>query len=108
MQRTCPQLAGFFGSDFWGRLVLRAAYHESAVHHAVVAIGSCHEMAEHQAAIADANGAFALEQYNLAIRDLLVPLSQNGERGVDLCLISCILFACFEVHSIVHIAVTPI
>lgn len=44
-----------------------------------------------------ANGAFALEQYNIAIRDLLVPLSQNGERGIDLCLISCILFSCFEV-----------
>ncbi|KAI1084144.1 hypothetical protein F5B20DRAFT_523817 [Whalleya microplaca] len=96
VQRTSPQLAGFFGSDFWERHVLQAAHHESAVRHAIVAIGSLHELLDLQGAMTDPNGAFALEQYNLAIRDLLVPLSQNGERGVDLCLMSCILFACFE------------
>jgi hypothetical protein len=100
VQRTCPQLAGFFGSDFWERFVLQAAYHESAIRHAIVAIGSIHELFEHQTPILVANTAFALEQYNLAIRDLLVPLSRSGERDVDVCLISCILFTCFEVRPI--------
>lgn len=98
-QRTCPQLAGFFGSDFWERFVLQAAYHESAVRHAIVAIGSLHELFEHRTLIVDSQRAFALEQYSLAIRALLVPLSQRGERGVDVCLISCILFTCFEVYT---------
>ncbi|KAK3944425.1 putative transcriptional regulatory protein [Diplogelasinospora grovesii] len=92
-QRTCPQLAGFFGSDFWERLVLQSAHHESAIRHAIVAIGALHE---HQAMRAGASGTFALEQYNLAIRSLLVPLSQNRQQAVDVCLISCLLFTCFE------------
>lgn len=99
VQRSCLSLAGFFESDFWERLVLQAAYHESAVYHAIVAIGSFHELLEHQIKGIYENPDFALLQYNLAIRELLVPLSQNGERAVDVCLISCILFACFEVCS---------
>ena len=97
MLRTCPQQAGFFGSDFWERLVFQAAYHESAIRHAIVAIGSLHELLERRTVTKDVDKTFALEQYNLAIRDLLIPLSQTGERGVDVCLIACILFTCFEV-----------
>ncbi|KAG9234779.1 hypothetical protein BJ875DRAFT_293666 [Amylocarpus encephaloides] len=109
LQRTRPQLAGFFGSDFWERLVLQAAHRESAVRHALVAIGSVHELSERQTAASDVSRAFALEQYNLAIRELLVAPSQGGERGVDVCLIACILFACLEnmqgrhVTAITHI-----
>ncbi|KAK9781214.1 putative transcriptional regulatory protein [Seiridium cardinale] len=96
LNRTSPQLAGFFGSEFWERYVLQAAYHESAVRHAIVAIGSLHELIEHRTEVADINGTFALEHYNLAIKGLLVPLSLYGERGIDVCLITCILFICFE------------
>jgi hypothetical protein len=101
MQRTRPQLAGFFSSDFWETFVLQAAYHEPAIRHAIVAIGSIHELFENESAIIDANRTFALEQYHLALRELLAPLSETGQRGVDVCLISCILFTCFEVrHSL--------
>ncbi|KAF7904949.1 uncharacterized protein EAF01_005471 [Botrytis porri] len=96
MQRTCSQLAGFFGSDFWERLVLQTAHHESAVRHALVALGAIHELSEQKTQISDIDKAFALEQYNFAIRDLLAPLSRNEERGVDVCLIACIIFANFE------------
>ncbi|KAH6658110.1 hypothetical protein BKA67DRAFT_673919 [Truncatella angustata] len=96
VQRTCPQLAGFFGSEFWERLVLQAAYHEPAICHAVVAIGSLHEFYEYKRVATDMTEAFALEQYNHAIRDLLIPLSNDGKQAVDVCLISCILFTCFE------------
>jgi hypothetical protein len=100
MQRTCPQQAGFFGSDFWERLVLQAAYHEPIIRHAIVAIGSLHELLERRTVIKDVDKVFALDQYNLAIRGLLLPLSQTGERRVDVCLIACILFTCFEVWMI--------
>jgi hypothetical protein len=102
VQRTSPQLAGFFGSDFWERLVLQTAYHEPAVRHAVVAVGSLHEMFEHQIVMTDANKAFALKEYSLAIKDLLNPVSANGERRIDVCLITCILFICFEVCNIFY------
>ncbi|TVY25839.1 putative transcriptional regulatory protein [Lachnellula hyalina] len=96
VQRSCLSLAGFFRSDFWGKHVLQAAYHESAVYHAIVAIGSLHETLEYQTGDIDEERDFALQQYNLGIRELLVPLSQNGQRSIDVCLISCILFTCFE------------
>jgi len=102
VQRTSPQLAGFFGSDFWERIVLQTAYHEPAVRHAVVAVGSLHEMFEHQTVMIDANKVFALKEYNLAIKHLLIPLPPNKKRRIDICLITCILFICFEVHHILH------
>lgn len=98
VHRTCPQLAGFFGSDFWERGVLQAAYHEPAIRHAIVAIGSLHELFEHNVTMVQANRIFALEQYNLAISKLLVPITRSEDRGVDVCLISCILFTCVEVN----------
>jgi len=99
VRRTRGQLAGFFGSDFWEKSVLQAAYHEPAIRYAIVAIGAIHELFEHEMAVV--NKTFALEQYHLAIRELLVPLSETGRRGVDVCLISCILFTFFEVRPTV-------
>ncbi|KAI0099171.1 hypothetical protein GGR51DRAFT_552188 [Nemania sp. FL0031] len=96
VQCTCSQLAGFFGSNFWERITLQAAHHEPAVRHAIVAIGSRHELAMQQAGEISAVGIFALEQYNLAIRHLLHPSLDKGQRSVDVYLILSILFACFE------------
>lgn len=64
----------------------------------MVAIGSLHEQL-HLTATIEPTNPFALEQYNLAIRELLVPLAQKKKRGIDVCLISCMLFTCFEVSS---------
>jgi hypothetical protein len=94
VQRTCPQLSGFFGCEFWERLVLQAAYHEPAIRHAAIAIGALHQQLDQHS---NTRKTFALEQYNLAIRDLLLPLSQGEKSGVDICLIACVLFTCFEV-----------
>lgn len=90
---SSPQLAGFFGSAFWERLVLQAAHHEPAIRHAITAIGSLHE--QHLVGTDDGS-VFALQQYSLAIRSLLAPLEQQRKRGINVCLISCILFTCFE------------
>lgn len=97
LQLTCPQLAGFCGSDFWERLILQAAYHEPAVRYAVTAVGSPHQLTEYQVSLDDAKKGFALEQYNLAIRELVNSVSGNGRQRVDVCLINCILLTCFEV-----------
>ena len=42
-------------------------------------------------------GGFALQQYNKAIRLLLEPALEESEQEVDVALITCILFICFEV-----------
>ncbi|KAB8301097.1 hypothetical protein EYC80_003008 [Monilinia laxa] len=97
MQRNCSQLAGFFGSNFWERIVPQSAHYQSAIRHAVIALDSIHELSERKTTILDVDKAFALEQYNFVIRDLLVPLSRNEKRDVDVCLIACILIASFEV-----------
>ncbi|TRX87756.1 hypothetical protein FHL15_011348 [Xylaria flabelliformis] len=83
VQRTCLQLAGFFGSDFWERLILQAAHHEPAIRHAIIAIGSRHELAVQQTANIDTVGVFALGQYNLAIKHLLDPSITTGKRSID-------------------------
>lgn len=98
IQKTSLQLAGPFGSAFWERLVLQAAHYEPAIRHAITAIGSLHE----QHIIGrDIESSFALRQYNLAIKSLLDPPSPGHQRGLDVCLISCILFTCFEVYLLV-------
>ncbi|KAJ9621595.1 hypothetical protein H2203_007082 [Taxawa tesnikishii (nom. ined.)] len=40
---TSPQVGGFFGSCFWGDLLIRASYYDSALRHVLIAIGALHE-----------------------------------------------------------------
>lgn len=93
-----PSLAGYCGSGFWNRLVLQASQHEKSVWHALIALGSLHEQFENDRLIPGlwfsrtGHDAFAVQEYVFAIRALL-----GGGLSVDVCLISCILFACFEV-----------
>lgn len=103
-ERTAPQLSGFFSGDFWERLLLQATHHEPSIRHAIIALGSLHERFEQDNGFvvqSDANGwtdDFALKNYNLAIKYLMHPLSRNGQQAIDVCLISSVLFACFEVR----------
>ena len=46
LNRTAPQLSGFWDSDFWGCLILQATHHQSAIRHAVLALGALHERFE--------------------------------------------------------------
>ena len=102
LSRTAFQLAGCFDFDFWGRWLPQAVYHEPAIKHAVVALSALHERFQssdpviYKSVWSHSDGVFALQQYNQAIRLLTKP--DNGRRpSVDVCLIACILFACFEV-----------
>lgn len=102
LNRTASQLSGFWDSDFWNCLVLRATHHQPAIRHAVLALGSLHERFEAgdrsvMSRIWDkGEGGYALKQYNQAIHQLIKPASE-GQQAVDVCLIACMLFACFEV-----------
>ena len=102
LNRTASQLSGFWDSEFWGCLILRATHHHPAIRHAVLALGSLHERFEAgdrsvMSPIWDkGEGGFALKQYNQAIQHLIKPVSER-QQAVDVCLVACLLFACFEV-----------
>ena len=103
-QRTVPQLSGYFGSEFWERLVPRTTHHNLAIRHAVLALGSLHERFERgdrsifASNIDTAQGGFALRQYNKAIQSLIEVFPAKERQPMDICLIACVLFACFEVR----------
>lgn len=90
--------------------MLQVSQHEKSVWHALIALGSLHENFE-----TDNNrfgvdlfrheqDSFAIREYLAAIRALLGPSNTTvgsvGNVTVDVCLISCILFTCFEVCSL--------
>ena len=102
--RTLPQLSGFYGCEFWDRLVLQATHCEPAIRHGIIALGALHERFENDDNPILRSGSqqdpadFALQQYNLAIKYLIDPFSHKKVQPVDLCLTLCILFTCFEVR----------
>ncbi|PYH92671.1 hypothetical protein BO71DRAFT_400360 [Aspergillus ellipticus CBS 707.79] len=117
--RTVPSLAGYCGSEFWSRLVLQVSQHEKPVWHALVALGALHENFENMPFLSltrDGGDTFAMREYLSAIRALLGPMEASsfdsgcatggasGMLTVDVCLISCILFVCYEILSNHYVA----
>jgi hypothetical protein len=106
LTRTAPQLSAFYGEPFWNKLVLQASHYEPSIRHAITALGSLHERFENEEGFLTRsntdqryNDSFALQEYGLAIQALVQPFSRNEPQAIDVCLTSCILFACFEVSS---------
>jgi hypothetical protein len=101
--RTAPQLAGYFTSQLWGVALMQAASKVPALRHALVAVGSIHERFEAKDPSVlrsnddRAQGGFALQQYLKAIRGLTDPRARQRELSLDVALMSCLLFTCFEV-----------
>ncbi|KJK61753.1 hypothetical protein P875_00086692 [Aspergillus parasiticus SU-1] len=111
-ERTVPSLAGLCGSEFWSGLVLRVSQHETAVYHALIALGSLHENFENGHWLTRRGiDTFAVQQYVSAIRALLgssdsspcvspgQPAGSPRSLTLDVCLISCILFIFIEIMS---------
>jgi hypothetical protein len=100
---TLPQLSGIHGEIFWNQMVLQATHFEPAIRHAIIALGSLHQhflaydADKYQALPHRYYDEFALQQYTLAIKSLVEPFSRKESKSVDVCLISCFLFSCFEV-----------
>ena len=107
---SAPQMAGFFDSEFWTRMVIQTSYYEPAILHAIIALGSLHESILQRAFSdekrrADSLG-WALAQCNKSIAELTN--SQAHASGLDflgrsqktpnsrLALTTCILFTAFE------------
>lgn len=103
---SAPQMAGFFDSAFWQRMVIQTSYHEPAIRHAITAIGALHECIMQRAFADDKQKAkameFALNQCNKAIACLTADEGHDydpARRRIPssrLALTTCVLFTCFE------------
>ena len=101
VRHSAPQLAGYFDSPFWQRMVLQAGRHEPSVRHALAAIGSLHEKllagTVDPSQPQDTRTKFALEQCNKSIQYLVKPESAKETKpNLRLMLTTCVLFTCFE------------
>ncbi|PYH49723.1 Zn(II)2Cys6 transcription factor domain-containing protein [Aspergillus saccharolyticus JOP 1030-1] len=121
-EKTVFSLAGYCGSELWSRSVLQVSQYEKPVWHALVALGALHENFENDRQIPgfwfsrEGHDAFALREYLEAIRALLSPSSSGsslslhgsgtheGRLTVDVCLISVVLFVCYEIMSSHYVA----
>ncbi|KUJ10876.1 uncharacterized protein LY89DRAFT_787223 [Mollisia scopiformis] len=102
-QETIPEICGFYREEFWFKSVLQACHHNPAIRHAAIALGSLHEKSVDPAASNHSEdlieGGFPLQQYNKSIQALLKPVPGSflkPQQKVDVALITCILFACFD------------
>lgn len=100
--KTAPELASALQTTFWDSLILQVSHHDSTVRHAVVALGSLGERLQINNVLtldneeANKRHRFACTQYEKALQELRRQLSDNGEHSVEITLISCFLFICFE------------
>lgn len=98
---SAPQMAGFFDSAFWQRVVIQTSYHEPAILHAITAIGALHEAMLQRGFTDERRKAqtinFALSQCNRAI-SCLTDSGRGGRRMSNsrLALTTCVLSTCFE------------
>jgi len=100
VRHSAPQLAGYFDSPFWQRMLLQSGRHSPAVKHAIAAIGTLHEKlligADDQDATSQRKTRFALEQCNQSIQHLTKPVDGAQSPDLRLMLTTCVLFTCFE------------
>ena len=100
VRHSAPQLAGYFDSPFWQRMLLQSGRHSPAVKHAIAAIGTLHEKlligADDQDATSQRKTRFALEQCNQSIQHLVKPAYSATIPDLPLMLTTCVLFTCFE------------
>ncbi|PYH47069.1 Zn(II)2Cys6 transcription factor, partial [Aspergillus saccharolyticus JOP 1030-1] len=99
--QTASAMSGFFPSEFWNRFLPQLSHRNSAVRHAVAAVGALHQR-QLQGRLEPANNTatlddgFALQQYNKAIQRFLQQMGDPKGMEVDLMLIQCLLFICLE------------
>lgn len=92
---TCHALSGLFHSDLWLYHIPQLSQSQPVIRHAVAAISAAHKCLLAPVTETEQTSQFALEQYNKAIRGLL-DSPQPRPNHLDLTLITCALFVCFE------------
>lgn len=95
--KTIPDLSGNHVYDLWDRILPQAAHFDVGIRHGLLALASIHESFAGDQTKSVGAEAFALEQYNLAIRhhvkSLLHPKQSDS---LEAYLVSCLIFICIE------------
>lgn len=96
-QIVAPLLGGDLGGSFWTYTVLQVAHSEPAARHAVLAITSLYRRFGDQdrqptSEPCHDGSAFALQNYNAAIRGIALKSPEN----LEVVLLVCTLFVCIE------------
>ena len=96
--QTLPDLLEYFDSDFWSRLLLQYSESHAAVHYALVALSTQHEMASRSiGSVSYGEQNFALRQYTKAIGLVNRELQTKREGDVtEAALVCCLLFIYYE------------
>jgi hypothetical protein len=92
---TCHSLSGLFHSDLWLYYIPQLSQTQPAIRHAVAAVSAAYKRLLGPVTETEQTEHFALEQYNKAIRGLL-DSTHPHPNNLDLTLITCALFVCFE------------
>ncbi|CAD6442484.1 e32295e1-7485-4bd1-9e09-2b32c334c8f3 [Sclerotinia trifoliorum] len=98
---TVAEFAGDFSTEFWERRIFQAATVEPSIRHCILALGAIHKnyIETYQQAQAakypTPTQAFAFRQYTKAIRILRESIVRKPH-SLEVTLISCILFICFD------------
>ncbi|KAH7370357.1 hypothetical protein BKA65DRAFT_15536 [Rhexocercosporidium sp. MPI-PUGE-AT-0058] len=106
-EKTAMQIAPYFDSDTWRRLVLQAC-HVPSIRHTVIAIAALHQTSmtldnfrKMSLDLGDSvtnlgvHHQVAIEQYTKAIRGMRQALS-SGRQDLRTTLITCLVIGCFE------------
>ena len=82
-RRSFGEFSGYFDSNFWDQLISQVSHHDSAVRHAVIALGSLYEKFDIQSGFdrsqtrATVCRKDSIEQYNQALGHLQQNLGGN-------------------------------
>jgi hypothetical protein len=97
--RTLPSWTEFFSSELWSKKVLQLSHTEPAIKHGILALSTMHERYENTAPIFSTDiKDSAFVQYVLAVKhsNALLKAHQEGKAGLEVVLIACIIFTCYE------------
>ncbi|TVY88324.1 Sterol uptake control protein [Lachnellula willkommii] len=99
--KVAANLGGFFDSSFWTLHVLRVAQHEDPVRHAIVALASLSETILDTApgSSKPPPKSFAIRQHSKAISNLRKKIDESDDSSVEVILITCTLFICYEMFQ---------
>lgn len=94
---TASRTSLFFGSDFWTGRVLQTSHADTAIRHAVLALGALQlERESTGPLIRNRHCGFAFQSYSKAVTHTSKLLSQSGRDNFEKGLVACVLFICYE------------
>ncbi|KAF2791968.1 hypothetical protein K505DRAFT_418754 [Melanomma pulvis-pyrius CBS 109.77] len=94
--RFIHTVSGWFGAQFWTRIVLPATSLEPAILHAVIALSVAHRCEFPEAHAPDVRERFMLQQYSKAMHLLQSTIHHRDRESITIVLIACQIFTFLE------------